>query len=408
MILEFRVKNFKSFKDEVVFSMVANDNDDTNPDALVDFGKLKVLKTAVLYGPNASGKSNLVEAMALMSKMVVGSYNKEPGSPFGLSPFKFNEQSPMEPTLFEANLLIDGERFVYGFNATDKKVLEEWLYWFPNIGGKARTLFERSVDNPIKKGLYMKEKALFPSKPREDCLALTNAAHNNHEQSQSIYDWFRKKFHIVTAELHPNTTSIEFLADTEGSFKTFVNNMICRADFGINEVNCKKRKLDTSELKFPESMPEEVKKYILDDMAIETDFVHNINGQKFSLSMEQESDGTRKFYGLLRPTKDICELGHTSVFDEFDRSMHTHLSQYYVEFLQSKANKNGQLIMTLHDVELMDLLRRDQIWFTQKNAEGVSELYSLAEYKDIRKEEAKRRRYLAGHYEAIPYIQEFE
>lgn len=196
MLVEFRVKNFRSFRDEQVLTLVAG-HDTTLPGNCATEGKLQLLKAAGIYGPNASGKSNLVKAIKVMQDLVLNSADFKPGSKLPVTPFLLDEELEGKPSSFEVTFFYEDIRYQYGFTVTNERVHEEWLLAYPK--GKAQRWYERTLNKgDWKFSSFLKgEKAKISDKTRDNALFLSVAAQWNNEQLIHVYKWFKNKLRIV-------------------------------------------------------------------------------------------------------------------------------------------------------------------------------------------------------------------
>lgn len=426
MIIEFRVKNHRCFRDEQVLSMVAA-TDKSLPANVITTDKFRLLRSAAIYGPNASGKSSLIEALGFMRDFVVDSARSQPGDPIAVNPHRLDPAARDEPSLFELTFLVDGCRYQYGFTATKKRVLEEWLYSYPT--NKAREWFRREWDASGKRPKYV-----FPSgnlkgrkqdiadEAGENRLFLSWAASRNHEQLLPIHKWFREWLRELPprGRLRPVTAEMAFESEEA---KDAVVHMLRSADFGISDIAIDEREFDESAITQLEGvrglgdrqrseLMEKIRSRWDRNRHLDVKLTHRGCHDVTSVfSLADESDGTQRFFSVLGPWMESLARGCVVFVDEIDASLHPMLTRKLVEiFHDLKWNTHGaQLILTTHDVSLMDssLFRRDQIWLTEKDAEGAAQLYSLSDYKP-RKGENWRKGYMAGRYGAVPILGDFE
>ncbi|MBD2569401.1 AAA family ATPase [Anabaena lutea] len=422
MLIEFSIGNYRSFKDKVTFSMVAanivakeKELDDNNVFAVDD--ELKLLKSAAVYGANASGKSNLAKAIKFMKWFMINS-SKETQSTekIGVEPFGLSTETEVEPSFFEIVFILDGKKYRYGFEATQESVISEWLFVVPKT--RETRLFERGYDgNPITFNLSKRFKAegIYP-KTRHNALFLSVAAQFNVEIAENILNWLTRKLQIVSG-LHDKgylDYTVSCLAENNIN-KEEILQLIKRLDLGIRELNVKETVITPDS--FPKEIPDELKKLILKSGPHKSTTVNTLH-QKFDeqgnyVSMElfnledQESEGTKKIVAIAGPLVDTLKDGKILIFDEFDARLHPLISKAIVELFNSKVTNynNAQIIFMTHDTNLLSnkLFRRDQIWFTEKNKYGATDLYSLVEYK-IRNDASFESDYIKGRYGAIPFI----
>jgi hypothetical protein len=422
MLVSFRVENFKSFKDLTEFSMEATKLKNLRESNAFDINNIPLLKSAVLYGANASGKSSLLEAMEKMKNIIDSSISIKKTKQYSAQPFLLNTQTESKESFFEIEFIIDELIYRYGFTiATNAIISKEWLFQ-KKLQPKAREsrLFERELQE-ITLGASFKEGKGLDDKTREDALFLSVVAQFNGTISINIIEWFNQ-FNIIS-----NIKSDEFkhysfdkLEDKE--FKDKMVTLIKSADIGIYDIE--KKKVSFDELKVKNNELEKLPEFLIKELkkngvsAIETKHMqyshdNSFNGLK-SFDLEFESDGTQKLLALSAPIIETLLKGEILVIDELDNSMHTELVNEIIKLFNSKKTNpfNAQLIFSTHDTNLLnqELFRRDQIWFTQKDIYGVSELYSLVEYGKgkTRDDMVLEKNYLDGKFGATPNINGLE
>lgn len=420
MLVEFRVKNYRSIKDEQVLSLVAS-TDDTLEDNLINVGKLPLLKAAGIYGPNASGKSNLIRAMRIMQQMILNSAGDKPGSGTSAEPFLFDDKSQKEPTSFEIIFYHNKIRYQYGFTATKERIHDEWLFAAPKKANQK--WFERSFDKKTGKtdwkfGSYYKgEKMNLANKTRDNALFLSVAAQWNHEQLTSVYKWFKDNLMIISPYSPLEPITAQLLLNKTNTSEFVISAIMREADFGISGLRIKPVNInvDVNDIPFPDKLPKEEcakivklmeKKMEKDSLFERVEVLHkNKKGDDVPLPIEEESRGTQRFFELVGPLLISIKIGFTLFVDELEASLHPFLTRELIKIFQDPdINKNGaQLVFATHDTTLLDpdLFRRDQIWFTEKNNNGETQLFPLSDYKP-RIGEAIQKGYLAGRYGAIP------
>ena len=430
MLIQFSVQNYRSFREEQTLSLVAG-KDATHPDSLINCeGKFRLSKVASIYGANASGKSNLVKAMQAMERFILFSATEmNLGDRIEYaSPFRLDTSTVQEPSRFEITLLIKGDIFVYGFSATKEQVHDEWLFVRPQGKKRDSKWLQRSRDKASGttswafRGPLKREGGLLKEKTRDNGLVLSRAAELNIEAVKPLYLWFRNTFGIFDLSDPPTDQLTARKMSDDKEFRNRVIRFIREADFGIDSLSVKEEEWmqrfsdDTSE-EFRQMFValQNLGKKLVDRekltlFSITTE--HSLNGgeAKISFSIEEdESNGTQRFFALAGPLLSALSDGSLLVIDELDCSMHPLLTRKVIELFQSpEENTNGaQLVFTTHDSSVMDqtLLRRDQIWLTEKRANGATELFSLYDFgtdSRPRKDTAFEKNYLAGRYGAIP------
>lgn len=413
MLAEFRVTNFKSFKDEQVLSLIASAEESMGSNS-IKIGSHSILKTAVVYGANASGKSNLIKAMSCMNKVVCDSAGYKPSDKIPVVPFLFDEETKDQPTTFEATFFIEAIRYQYGFSATKDKIHNEWLLAWPK--GKPQTWFKRDLNEsepyfgPSLKG---QNKSTW-DKVKENSLFLSVAAQWNHEQLSKVYEWFEERFAELPEKILATALTDELLFETDYvDVHEIAISMLRKADFGIDDFEIER--VNVENIQFPEGTPVDIKKELSQQLFGHPPYRKKLfhSGRKYSLDLEDESDGTQRFYSFLAPLLLSAKLGITLFKDELELNLHPLLTREIVSSIRDSEHDNcsAQLIFTTHDTTLLDpeLFGRDQVWFTEKDKQGATQLYSLADYKEtVRKDEAMQKRYLAGRYGAIPVLERFD
>ncbi len=425
MLIEFSVGNYRSFKEKVTFSMVAanlvsqNKDLDINNVFAVDT-ELSLVKSAAIYGANASGKSNLAKALQFMKWFMVNS-SKETQSTeaIGVERFKLSTETDDQPSFFEIVFLLDGQQHRYGFTADREKVVSEWLFYVPKTR-ETKLFFRQNDDFDIAK-VYKADG--IAAKTRGNALFLSVSAQFNVEKSENILNWL-----ILQLNLISSLDDSKFLNDTVYNlFRVDVHDDILKLidKFDLNILGIK-HKQTQADMAFRAAIAHAAgdREKILDiirasfhtimsDRPIETlhqKFNNNrevISSESFDL-LTEESEGTQKLFALASFLVDTFKNGGILIIDEFDARLHPLMSRSIVELFNSNETNphNAQLIVMTHDTNLLSnkIFRRDQIWFAEKDRYGATALYSLAEYK-VRNDASFGSDYLKGKYGAIPYIQ---
>ncbi|HKM54893.1 MAG TPA: ATP-binding protein [Isosphaeraceae bacterium] len=430
MLIEFRIGNYRSYATEKRFSMVAGSGTELpdNTFKAQGFERHPLLRSAAIYGANASGKSNLIRAAWFVRRFIVRSMEvtQVEGS-VRVESFLLDSTLATKPSEFEITFLLGGIRHDYGFVVSTKRVHEEWLTVYPK--GKPQEWFHRTVDEQgTSKWSFSRThlrggKLQLAGRTLETALFLSVAARWNHSQIEPIYRWFRDRFRVLIQEskLYGRTRQ-KLLEDP--SFKSWATGVLTSADTGIHRFLVREReqgKERWSERFFIASEPyasldndiEHDLGNFLDDFMVEVRTTHRLPGTTMEVEwdIDLESNGTQMMLQLLGPIYEALQVGGVLFIDELDTSLHPHLTRQLVRlFHDPESNPKGaQLIFTTHDTSLLDptLFRRDQIWFTAKDASGATDLYSLDDYKP-RKDEAIQKGYLAGRYGAVPILERFE
>ena len=404
MLLEFSVKNYMSFKEKNTFSMLAS-SDNTLMDNIIEKGNIKLLKSTAMYGANASGKTNLFKALEFVNWFASNSNLMTPGAIIPVSPFRLSKKCVAESSEFELKLLLDNIKYIYNFKVNNKEVLEESLYYYPN--GYPTKIFIRTNINNYE---YSSEKRVLTDieeKNTNNKLFLSTATTWNYEKTKPVFDFITKKMLVIFDMKTLETFAFKkYYDDEDKSLKRLALKLLKKADFNIEEFEI-----------FEDRINEETPNTIMDtfDLAslkryrVITKHKCNEDDCETIFDLKEESLGTQVIFSLIPALKDVLDNGKVLVFDELDRSLHPLLIKYIVElFNDSELNPNSaQLIFNTHDTNLLnlDLLRRDQIWFTEKNFEdGSSTIYPLDDFS-VRKDENIEKGYLLGRYSAIPFIE---
>jgi hypothetical protein len=414
MLVEFRVKNFRSLRDEVVLSLVASKDktlQDTNTLATGLKAAPYLLKSAVVYGANAGGKSNLIKALQFMRGVVLESATIiQPGQTFAVQPFRLDDRSASQPTQFEVTFIVGGVRYQYGFSMTPQRIVSEHLLVYKAF--KPQRWFERHFDGESGKDVYefgpglKGAKNLWEGATRPNALFLSMAVQLNSEALRPVFDWFSTGLVIINeqAPLSPQF-SIQMLKEADG--RKQICELLTAADVSIADIEVVTRKVPQQAVHVDlvagktEMRSEEVEEQQLH-------FSHVTEHGRAVFDLLDESNGTRNLLFLTGPILDILKKGLTLVIDELDTSLHTLLVRELVRLLhRPDVNTGGaQLIFTTHDTSLLDapdLFRRDQVWFVEKDRDQASALVALSEFSP-RKNEALERGYLMGRYGGVPFL----
>lgn len=417
MLIKFKVKNFRSIKDEVILDLQATSDQDTKEQAVFDSSDVSLLKTLAIYGPNASGKSNIFKALMVFRTMIIESLIRSNlPTPLPNESFKLSSVTDDKPSLFEATFLIDDKVLIYGFEIDKEKVISEYL---KQEKGKI-TFFERKGQEIKSNKNYFKEAtAVLKRQTGEKVLFLSLLSTNNGEVSKKILK-FIQNINYISGTERGNTLDY--------SFNQFLDNpkmakaqkdFIVKADFGISDIEANQEMVSAEDVKnIPDKFKElffeknsKIRQRSLKFVHTKFDSKNRETGDEFLDFFSEESEGTQQMFALSAPIIDTLNTGKVLFIDELDASLHPILCQYLITLFNSKDRnpKNAQLIFITHDISILkeDLLRRDQIYFTDKDEQGVTDLFSLYDISE-RKGLDFAKRYLEGRYNAIPYISDFE
>ncbi len=444
MFVQFSVENYLSFKDVSTFSMVGytpikeHESETSSLNIVIDpTEKVKLLKSGVLYGANGSGKSNILSAMSFFKSFILTSSNeKQADDEIKVLRFLLSSETDNKPSSFEMIFYIDSTRYRFGFEADQEKIHSEWLFSL-NLATSVqeKKLYTRIFQEISLNRQFFKEGKGLENKTRPNALFLSTVAQLNGEIATQILKWFKADFNIVPG-LENRTTSYtisKFQKDAD--FKKIVLEFFKSIQIGFDDIEIIEDSdtLEKSLKDVPNELSDEVDNVLValkrlqakarksQDAETEAKQISiNTLHKKYSdieefikyevIDFGLESKGTRKLFSLLGPIIDTIQNGRILVIDELDAQLHTLLTIELIKFFHSKANKKAQLIFASHDTNLLrkDIFRRDQIWFTEKNNIGATELYSLVEYKinqaTVRNDASFEKDYLLGKYGAIPFL----
>lgn len=437
MLINFSVENFRSFGDEQTLNLVAARGQTGHKDHCVEITGTnhQVLKAGVLYGANASGKSNLVRAIDFAQDLIL--LGTGPMKKISLNQFRFTKSKATKPSAFEFRFMVDSQIFVYGFEVTPDEVKTEWLS-ATNKTGKEIDVFCRNGkdinfgemkhfhDIGTTSADALKAIQLLGTRPNQ--LLLNKIVDLDPERRGELLDrvvmWFTECLVIV----EPRSSfgpMIEHLTE-DHNFRLFSGEFLSNVSTGIGSLKVEQNEISTDKLpkEFIESLqsdsneggttifvgpgmnlyldPKDPSKVIRRNLSAN----HSVSGKNFPLPFDQESDGTQRLLNLLPALYHLKNKKKVYVIDELDRSLHPLLSHAILEFfVDSCSGSCQQLIFTTHETHLLDLdlLRRDEIWFTEKDEQQQTQLYSLADMK-VRKDLRIEKSYLQGRFGGIPFI----
>lgn len=426
MLIQFTIANYEAIKGKMTLSMVASNYDksrETDNTFTIDKFGLRLMKSAVIYGANASGKTKLLESFGFFKEFVLNSSKESQATEnIEVTPFRFNPKTEKQPSFFEMSFIYKNELYRYGFEVSKSEVKTEWLFHRPKT--KEIRLFYRDGQNfnELHDSFKVAQNLVKDKMIRENALLLSVCAQFNDPISKKILAWLNS-MNLISGVKEEGYEGFTISQIQEHGKKDEVLNFLRNADLGIE--NFIIEELDYNNL--PKNMPERLKEVLLsqkDRPKIYSDVItfHNKYDDKRNLkglsdlSMKRdESSGTNKYFALAGPIIETLEEGDILIIDELDAKLHPILVQNIVALFNSVDTnpKNAQLIFNTHDTNLLgsDIFRRDQIWFTEKNKYGEAELYSLSDIKKneskVRNDEDFEKNYIQGKYGAIPYIGDF-
>ncbi len=430
MLVKFTLKNWMSFREEVTFSM-ATTRERQHKERIPKLGKFRkgVLPIAVIYGGNASGKSNFFEAFRFAKRLVVK--GSQPENLIPVEPFRLDSESAGKPSRFCFVLYTNESLYEFCFVVNRTTILEEKLVLINSSSEKV--LYHRRAENQdpcfhntLKKNLALR---IVFNGTRENQLFLTNSVSQKIDNFLPVYNWFKDTLELVGTSSRFGPFHRVF--DEGDLINSFMNESLSQLDTGINRLGGEE--IPIANLPVPKPMMNELMETVKEgevDAFIELPndriFVSRVgdeliakklvtfhqkdDGTEAKFMISNESDGSKRLIDLLPAIFEIITQTRNRVFviDEFDRSLHTILSRSLLEtFLSNCSNATrSQLLLTTHDVLLMDqtFIRRDEMWVTERNSSGNSSLYSLSEFEDIRYDKGIRKSYLNGRMGGVPNI----
>lgn len=409
MLIDFSVSNFRSIRDEATLHMAANSGNelrDTNvavPTTTEGVRPIPTVRTAVIYGANGAGKTNLIRALGAMQEIVLSSARGLDELP--VVSFRFDEAMRDKPTKLQATIIgSDGVRYRFGFKATKKAVLEEWLYAWPR--GRVQKWYVRHGEAFDFGERLVGDREVWSRATRPDALFLSTAIGLNSAQLRPVFDWFARHLHVGGVGGWSPTYTIECCDDRKEEVMRFLHS----ADVAISDLMVTKE--DFSPAMIPEDMPASLRETLREDLkgaeVASVRLTHETGtGAKGDLELEEESDGTQKVFALAGPWIDALANGYLIVLDELHDNLHPNLVQFLVGcFHEPKLNRKGaQLVFSTHETTILshEIFRRDQIWFCERDENLATSLYALSEFKPRPGVVNLERAYLSGRFGALPF-----
>jgi len=406
MLIEFSVGNYRSFKDVVTLSMVAADeaadNDELDKNNVFKVNQnFSLLKSAAIYGANASGKSNLILALYFMQSFVINSSKLQITDKIDLEKFRLSSETEDKPSFFKIVFYLDNKTYEYSFEVTQERVISEELSCTPKT--RKTNIFSREKDKIKYSKSLMKGKDV-KDLTKKNTLFLSIAAQFNDPLAGKILLWFSRLKIISGSQLENlRQLSIDYLS-REQNLKNEIVFLIKKLDLSIKDMSIEvgRKPLDNFHKDIPDTVYNSIEtyheKYDLEGKVIGL--------ESFQLN-KHESRGTQKLFALLAPILSVLKASEVLIIDELDSLLHPLMAIAIIGLFNSQQTnpKNAQLIFATHDVNLLSnqLFRRDQIWFTEKNRQEATDLYSLVEF-DIDNNASFEQDYIQGRYGAIPFI----
>ena len=413
MIVQISIENYLSIKDRIVLSLDSSASKKLPQNTIRISDKEKLLKSAVIYGPNASGKSNIIKSIEFVKKMVKVSHQFNVNDKIPWNPYRLDEKSSKKPSKFEILFIQNKIKYKYGFSCNDKKITEEYLYYWPS--GRESLIFRRSSGNRFRFTADKTQQNLIKRQIRDNTLYLSRATQLGYEKIKDAYSFFDREIIIKKRhywECHHYLEDLSQKIYENQNIKNKLIEVLQKADFGgINDIkiNRTRRRLGYREARLI-NMNKFAKQTNRNAHEYEIKFVHKKTGGRYvEFNVYEESTGTIKTLHLLGHFFEILKRGKTLVIDELESSLHPAITTFLVKLFNSKEHnrRNAQLIFTTHDTTLLnpELLRRDQIYICSKRPNKHTVLTSLLDF-DIREDSDFKSAYLSGRVGGVPYIDE--
>ncbi len=417
MLLRFGVSNRLSMRDRQELSLTASSLKDPT-EGLIDCPSSpsgSVLPAALIYGANASGKTNFVDSIRVMREMVLTSHRQgEPGGGVPLHrPFALDPENAGSPTRFDVDFVMDGVRHHYGFEVSEEAFLSEWLYAFPKA--HRRMLFEREGDEFHFGRALGGQNRTIADLVRPNSLFVSAAAQNGHEQLSGVYAYFNSILGVDGSAVRGNAISAHFVEDEPDDR---VIDFLAKIGTGIIDYRREEHEVPDKVRAFRREMEAAPERTLNTSVNLDSDAPRkNItielahrghDGSPVFLSLDRESAGTRRLLVVLGFVFRALDEGLPVCVDELDASLHTHAAEAVLRLFCSRDTNPGgaQLIATTHDTNLLrsPVLRRDQVWLADKDAGGATRLYPLTDIR-TRSGDDFAKGYLQGRYGAVPHDQ---
>ncbi len=411
MLLKFTVENYLSFKDQFTLDLIASSMTQHSETNIIAGENYKLLKTIAIFGANASGKSNLFNAIEFARDFIISSSkDTQAEENIPVEPFLLSTETENKPSLFEFIFINNNKKYRYGFRLNKDEIVDEWLFEAEKI--KEKQLFIRHKQS-IELGNTFKEGQKLVDMTRNNALFLSVVAQFNGPIAKSVISWF-KNLNVISSLsfIKYNRITTQFLKDSK--LQAEFEKIFKIADFSIDSFSIKNRELSS----IPEFLQKELEKAKKEGISLELPpkikTLHKkynkdkkpVENIEFDL-IDNESDGTQNLFSLLGPIFDTILEGKILVIDELEAGLHPLITRFIIKLLHYK-NKNAQFIFNTHNTDLLTnkIFRRDQIYFVDKNKYGESSLYSLNDY-NVRYDRTFNKDYLEGRYDAIPFIDDF-
>ncbi|MCQ2203091.1 MAG: ATP-binding protein [Bacteroidales bacterium] len=404
MIQELKVKNYLSFRDEITFSFEATKDTTSEAYQVVTIGKTRLLRFAMVYGANASGKSNLLKAFEFLVNFWFDKADNI-DEPTGAMPFRLDANTPSEPSEFSLKFFVGETRYWYQLKLDVKTVFEERLFIYRSV--QPTLLFERSLENgqsvisfnpkAIKISAAAQEEISLKCLPNMSFFAARNQVNISIPQIDEAREWMRNSYlPVISPAIHMFEYANNMMRKDEAA-KTYLLDFIHRADFNITGLRSNKvseyvstKSIDTWETLFEHT-------------------VRNVRGEeKYTMQESDQSDGTKRTFGIEAAVYTAIKQQAFLMIDEIEASLHPSLVEFIIEKFLRETDNHSQMLITSHYDPLLnttdDLIRKDSVWFTEKDETGHSSLFSLVEFRGLNKLASIQKAYRNGRFGALPNI----
>lgn len=415
MLVEFSVTNFRSIRDRQLLSLVPTsirDHASTHVLPVDAPGVEGLLRTAVIYGANAAGKSNFLRALEVMQDIVVLGSKVDQRIP--VTPFLLDE-SAESPTTFEVVFVSEGVKYQYGFSCTQSFVHEEWLFAFPEKRAQ-KWFYRKRVSEADSSENYVWDfgpslrgpKKSWAAATRDNALFLTTSVQLKAEILAPVHAWFRNKLRVVvgSGNIH-DSYSKKVLGDAE--YRAKLTGLLKAADSGIEDLELFDKQPPSAVLDLvAKGAPEDVREEVLSSLRRAVRVRHRTSsGGEIWIDLDDESDGTKKMFACAGPFIDVLENGRVLIIDELNNSLHPMLTKWVIDTFNSQVSSphSAQMVFSTHATSVLslDIFRRDQVWFAEKDERRATCIYPLTDFSP-RKDVSLAKGYLQGRYGAVPFL----
>jgi AAA15 family ATPase/GTPase len=407
MILEIRLENFFSIKDEVLLDFRAAKINTAGSQALsanvIDYNGEKILKSIGLFGANASGKSNILKAVNLCRQLILDSHQYNEGTVFGVTPFRF-EGYTNKPSVFSIDFIHDHVEYEYSFTLNRTEILKESLYHYSN-GRRAKVFTRDETKETNKTEIYTFASGLIPrpldvaTNTSKKTLFLSRASQMDRELCKKLYRFFMHDFLVGFMPLNIGFLGFDMMRQLFDQNKELILHALSICDSDIYDIKLIHEK---HKIRIPIAFSSSFSEQYISDFKFET--FHKTAPEISFDFFSEESEGTTQLFKMLFFILDVVKNGKMFMLDEFDLSLHTKLANFIIDLFH--AGSSAQFLFTSHNTNLIDVkhFRRDQILFANKKNDGSTELYSLYDYKDFRENMDAEKGYLQGRFDAVPIV----